>query len=182
MWKRTSSAASKALYNTSRDTCSEDAKTLLVVFLFFAAKEKIPCDLLVRGSAPRKRWNNHGEMEDVPAVDIGLASEVISLLSDIMRMHDVLNELVALSAISEVTRHNYMVDNDIAARVREGLCPETIAFWREQVLIITFRAVLWKYIELAYVQPLSIYIILITAQRSKLSLLFAAAQICFGSL
>lgn len=149
LWKRPSlEAASKALLR-SGSTCSEDAKTLFVVLSFLAPCEKLPKDLLIRGSTPRRRWNRHGEMEEVAAIDAGLVSELGSLLSDTPRLNDAFHELVQLSAVSKVSSHIYIIDNDVAARVRESLCPEMIVFWREQALMVTYRAIPWKYTEAA---------------------------------
>jgi hypothetical protein len=88
-------------------------------------------------------------MEEVAAIDAGLVSELGSLLSDTPRLNDAFHELVQLSAVSKVSSHIYIIDNDVAARVRESLCPEMIVFWREQALMVTYRAIPWKYTEAA---------------------------------
>jgi hypothetical protein len=147
MWKHpTLEAASKALLR-SNSACSDDAKILFVVLSFFASCEKIPEDLLIRGSTSRRRWNWCGEIEEVAAIEAGLISELGSLLPDTARLNVAFHELMQLSAISEVSSHVYMIDNDIATRVHESLCPEMITFWSEQALILTYRAIPWKYIE-----------------------------------
>lgn len=126
---------------------SEDGKILFVILAFLATGEKIPKELLIRGSSRRKRWNTYGKMKEVAAIDAGLVSELSDLLSDTIRLNDAFRELLQLSVISEVSNDIYMIDSDVAARVRVRLCSEIVTFWEAQALMVAYRAIPWKYIE-----------------------------------
>jgi hypothetical protein len=130
-----------------KGTCSEDAKILFMVISFLATGEKIPNDLLIRGSSRRRRWNRYGGMKEVAAIDAGLVSELSDLLSDTVRLNDAFHELLQLSAISEVSNNIYMINGDVAARVLGGLCSKIVGFWEAQALIVAYRAIPWRYIE-----------------------------------
>lgn len=126
---------------------SDDANMLLVLLSFFSTSEKISLDLPFRGATPRRRWNELGEIEGVDAVRAGLAGDVGSLLSDNPRLANAFRELNQSSAVSMNTDHTYTLDEAVARRVREGVALEHLSFWRRQALIITYRAIPWRYIE-----------------------------------
>jgi hypothetical protein len=146
-WKSPSlNAASKTLPRPS-NTHSEDANILLVLLCFLATREKIPVNLLFRGAKPQKRWNVHGQVEEMDAICAGLDSELGRLLSDIPRLSSAFNELDLSSVVSKHSDQTYTVDEAVVGRIRKGLSPELHAFWRCQALILAYRSIPWKYIE-----------------------------------
>ncbi|RSL49133.1 hypothetical protein CEP53_009263 [Fusarium sp. AF-6] len=104
-------------------------------------------DLLSRGAAPRKRWTTLGGIEEVDAVHTGLAPELRSLLSDDKRLESVFDGLGLSSVVSRDHDQNYTLDETIASHARESVPAEDFPFWRCQALIVSYRAIPWKYIE-----------------------------------
>jgi hypothetical protein len=149
LWKLQSLEAVSEALPPLKGTCSEEGKILFAVISFLATGEKVPKELLIRGSSWRKRWNRYGEIKEAAAIDAGLVSELSHLLSDTVRLNDAFRELLQLSAVSEVSNDIYMIDSGVAARVRERLCSEIIAFWEAQALMVAYRAIPWKYLESA---------------------------------
>ncbi|KUI67647.1 hypothetical protein VM1G_11470 [Cytospora mali] len=49
------------------------------------------------------------------------------------------------SNVSRTSNTTYKVDETIASRVRDSLPADQLSFWKTQALIITYRAVPWKY-------------------------------------
>lgn len=139
-------AASQSLFDES-STRSEDASVLLVLLSFFSPCEKIPLDLFVRGSTPRKRWTVEGKIELVNATRDGLASELVDLLSDAQRLRQAFGELCRSAAVLRYSDETYHLNEDMSARVHRSLAPDTVPFWRQQALVVAYRAVPWKYIE-----------------------------------
>jgi hypothetical protein len=145
-WKAPSiAAASKALPGLV-GIHSEDPKLLLILLCFLASSE-VPLDLLFRGASPRRRWSEHGEIEETDALYTGLQSELVHLLSSIPKLSNAFGELVSLSAISRISDQTYMVDRAILACVTDSLPPGLHSFWRLQALVVTYRAIPWKYLE-----------------------------------
>ncbi len=122
---------------------------LLVLLCFLAPSAKIPLDILFSGATPRKRWNVHGEIEETDAIHAGLAPELGSLLSDIPRLSNAFHELNLLSALSKNSAQTYTLDEAVATRACKSLPPEHFSFWKRQALVVTYRAIPWKYIESA---------------------------------
>ncbi|CAG7555081.1 unnamed protein product [Fusarium equiseti] len=139
-------AASQSLFDES-STRSEDASVLLVLLSFFSPCEKIPLDLFIRGSTPRKRWTVEGKIELVNATRVGLASELVDLLSDAQRLRQAFGELCQSAAVLRYSDETYHLNEDMSARVHRSLAPDTLPFWRQQALVVAYRAVPWKYIE-----------------------------------
>ncbi|KAF4471402.1 hypothetical protein FALBO_1686 [Fusarium albosuccineum] len=126
---------------------SEDASILLVLVAFFSPCDKIPLDLLVRGSTPRKRWTTDGTIETVDAIQIGLVPELIELLANTPKLGNAFDELCQSSALLKHPDGTYHLNEDMSARIHRSLSPESLSFWRQQALIVVYRAVPWKYIE-----------------------------------
>ncbi|KAF5974095.1 hypothetical protein FBULB1_7927 [Fusarium bulbicola] len=131
----------------SPTTFSEDASILLAFLSVLAVSEKVPLDLLSRGATPRRRWNMHGEMEEVDTIPSGLVPELCSLLSGTSRLSDAFHELELSSAVSKNIDETYTLDEIIASRIRVRLSPENRLFYRSQALVVVYRAIPWKYIE-----------------------------------
>ncbi|RDA90092.1 hypothetical protein CP533_2944 [Ophiocordyceps camponoti-saundersi (nom. inval.)] len=112
-------------------------------------QQKIPSDLLLRGATPRRRWTVQGEIEEANALRAGLAPELITLLSDTLRLDSAFDELHLSATVSKNPDQTYTLTEAAADRIHESLCPEQLSFWRQQALTAVYRAVPWKYIESA---------------------------------
>ncbi len=121
---------------------------LLLVLLCFLASSEVPLDLLSRGASPRRRWNAHGEIEEKDALHFGLTSALVDLLSSITRLNNAVGELVSLSAISKNSDQTYMVNRAVQTHVFNILPPGLHSFWRLQALVVAYRSIPWKYLEL----------------------------------
>lgn len=146
-WKAASLAAASGAIPGSSYTGSEDAHVLLTLLSFLTTSEEIPLDLLFRGATPRGRWTAQGEIKEVDATRAGLAPELRSILSDLQRLGNACHELDLWSAVSKNSDQAYTMSEAVARRVRENLSPELLSFWRCQALLVTYRAIPWKYIE-----------------------------------
>ncbi|KAF4991779.1 hypothetical protein FGRMN_7619 [Fusarium graminum] len=146
-WKDSAiEAVSHSLYDEN-STRSEDASVLLVLLSFFSPCERIPLDLFACGSTPRKRWTVEGEIELVDATKVGLALGLIELLTDDQRLTRALTELCHSAAILRYSDETYHLNEDMSARVHRSLASDALPFWRQQALIVAYRAIPWKYIE-----------------------------------
>jgi hypothetical protein len=145
-WKAPSIAAASEALPGVGGIHSEDTKLLLVLLCFLASSE-VPLDLLFRGASPRRRWNEHGEIEEADALYSGLHSELVHLLSSMAKLSNAFGELVALSAVSRNSDQTYIVDQAVLACVSDSLPPELHSFWRLQALIVVYRSIPWKYLE-----------------------------------
>ncbi|KAJ4259591.1 hypothetical protein NW762_007521 [Fusarium torreyae] len=139
-------AASSSLFDES-STRSEDASVLLVLLSFFSPCEKIPLDLFVRGSTPRKRWTIEGKIDLVDATKVGLTPGLVDLLADDQRLARAFGELCQSAAVLKYSDETYHLNEDMSARVHRSLASYTLPFWRQQALIVAYRAIPWKYIE-----------------------------------
>ena len=109
-------------------TCSDEASLLLILLSFLSTSEKVPLELLFRGATPRKRWNEHGNIDEVNAMDAGLIPELASLCSDTLRLGNAFHELHVASAVSKNSAQDYTVCTAVAARLREKLSPDYTSF------------------------------------------------------
>jgi hypothetical protein len=134
-------------------TQAEDAHVLLTLLSLLSTSDKIPFDLLFRGATPRKRWTIQGEVEEVDADRVGLAPQVACLLSDAPRLSEAFQKLEESSSVvldSAVgSTKAYKLNEAIASNARAKLSGEDLSSWRWQALIVTYRAIPWKYLESA---------------------------------
>ncbi|KUJ07295.1 uncharacterized protein LY89DRAFT_677915 [Mollisia scopiformis] len=147
LWKTLSTTAASGAVPRPRTNHSEDAMLSLVLLCSLASSE-VPLDLISRGASPRRRWNAHGGIEEKDALYIALSSALVDLLSSIAKLDNALCELVSLSAISKSSDETYMVNRAVQARVSDSLPPELHSFWRLQALVVAYRSIPWKYLEL----------------------------------
>ncbi|GAB0132576.1 hypothetical protein EsDP_00001008 [Epichloe bromicola] len=140
-----------ALSATSEAVCgrlqSEDARILLALLSFFSTLDKIPANLLSRGTAPCKRWTSQGGIEEVDANHMGLPPELQALLSDTTRLEHSFRTLELSSAVTKHHDQTYTIDNTVTSHIHERLPAEDLCFWRHQAVVVVYRAVPWKYIE-----------------------------------
>jgi hypothetical protein len=132
---------------------SEDTHVLLTLLSLLSTSDKIPYDLLFRGATPRKRWTIRGEVEEANAYRVGLAPQLASLLSDTSRLSEALQKLensssVVLDSAADSTKA-YTLNEAVASNARAKLSDEDLSYWRCQALIVTYRAIPWKYLESA---------------------------------
>lgn len=146
-WRASALEAVSSYLFDEHSSRSEDASILLVLMSFFSPYDKIPLDLLVRGSTNRRRWTADGKIETVDAIPVGLVPELAELLSDASRLSNIFEELCRVSAILKYSDDAYHLNEDMSARIHESLDPKGLSFWRQQALIVAYRAIPWKYIE-----------------------------------
>ncbi|KAJ4132713.1 hypothetical protein NW754_015529 [Fusarium falciforme] len=146
-WRSSALEAVSSYLFDEHSSRSEDASILLVLVSFFSPYDKIPLDLLVRGSTNRRRWTADGKIETVDAIPVGLVPELAELLSDASRLSNIFEELCRVSAILKYSDDAYHLNEDMSARIHESLDPKGLSFWRQQALIVAYRAIPWKYIE-----------------------------------
>ncbi|KAF5019077.1 hypothetical protein F66182_8917 [Fusarium sp. NRRL 66182] len=160
-WRDSALEAISSSMCHERSTWSEDASVLLVLLSFFSPCEKIPLDLLARGSTARKRWTAEGEIELVDAARVGLASGLVDLLANTQRLESVFGELCQSAAVFRHPDETYHLNEDVSARVHQCVDSDALSFWRQQALIVAYRAIPWKYIEF----PTDFMLTLIEASR-----------------
>lgn len=126
-----------------------DDSKLLLTLISMLASSQFSLQILSLGVTPRKRWTWQGQIAEVACA--GLAPELRDLLSDVSTLRRAVNELERSSVVAKISDDRYALDVATGASVLATLPPEIRQFWRQQALIITYRAVPWKYIESAYV-------------------------------
>ena len=145
-WKAPSTAVAAKALPGPEAFHSEEAKLLLLLLCFLASLE-VPLDLLLRGASPRKRWNEHGEIEEMDACRAGLLPELVHLLSNTAKLTNAFCELLLLSAISRNSDQTYTLDQAIRSHVFDSLPSEFHPFWRLQALVVSYHSIPWKYVE-----------------------------------
>lgn len=123
-----------------------DTDVLLPFLSFLSPCDKIPLDLF-KGALPRKRWTVQGGVEDVDAARMGLDPTLLGLLSDRSRLRNCLSELHSSSSISEHDSEAIGLERDVVDRLRKGLSVEDADLWKVQALLVSYRAIPWKYLE-----------------------------------
>lgn len=126
----------------------DDSKLLLTVISMFASSQ-FSLQILSLGANPRKRWTEQGQIAEVACAD--LAPELKDLLSDVSTLRQAVDELERSSVVTKISDDRYTLDAATGASILTTLPPEIRQFWRQQALVIIYRAVPWKYLESAYV-------------------------------
>jgi hypothetical protein len=147
MWEAASLTAAVEVVPSSHSMFSEDTKILLIFLSFLSIPDKIPLDLLFRGGSPRKRWSAAGDIEELNAAHSGLTHELCIFLSDETRLQNSINELGSSSAILDNGDETYTLNKATMNGIPKKLAVDDASFWRCQVLVVTYRAIPWKYIE-----------------------------------
>lgn len=107
----------------------------------------MPVSLFTIRSTPRKRWDARGEIEEVDASHVGLATCVGRLLSDNAQLRNLLLELIQCSDIREGREDTFQVNKDACDRARKLLPAELHRFWKTRALIFAYRSITWKFLE-----------------------------------
>ncbi|KAK2812071.1 hypothetical protein FQN50_001782 [Emmonsiellopsis sp. PD_5] len=144
-WKASSMAAVFEVLSESKGDHSELAGVLCVL-LCFLARSEVPLQLCLRGATPRKRWSNHGDIEVMDALDVGLVPELVHALSHPTDLNDALRELQSFSAVSK-SDSTWLLNPTVSTRILCSLPLKFHPFWRQQALIVAFRSIPWKFLE-----------------------------------
>lgn len=88
-------------------------------------------------------------MASESASSVGLVQDLLDLLSSEARLDGAVRALKQCSMISDDVDQHYTVNEDAVARLRNVLDPGKAQFWRQQALVIAYRAITWKYIDVA---------------------------------
>lgn len=128
---------------------SKDTNILLTFLSFLSIPDKVPLELLIRGSTARKRWSAEGRVEEWEADRNDLSQELCTLLSDTSRLQSSFDELTLSSAASDNGDGTYTLDKSIQDTATANLSAEAISFWKCQALVVAYRAIPWKYVESA---------------------------------
>lgn len=132
---------------------SEPTNTLLMLLCFLAPSVQVSLHHLHLGTASRKRWDTRGEMEEVEAVRAGLSPELLRLLDTPSVLATSLEELCRVNVVGKVPGNSdmYALNEVLRARIRDSLPLDLQTYLRSQALLLTYRAVPWKYLEPKYV-------------------------------
>ncbi|GKU08176.1 unnamed protein product [Fusarium langsethiae] len=147
VWKAASLTAAVKAVPSSHSMLSEDTKISLIFLSFLSIPDKIPLDLLFRGGSPPKRWSAAGGIEEVNAAHVGLTHELCVFLSDENRLQNSINELTLSSAIFNNGDGTYTSNEATMNGISEKLTMEDASFWRCQILVVTYQAIPWKYVD-----------------------------------
>ncbi|KAH8698467.1 hypothetical protein BGW36DRAFT_376153 [Talaromyces proteolyticus] len=148
-WKIASMAAASKVIPELEKAGAGDTN-LLLVLLCFLGNSILPLDLLSRGTAPRKRWNDHGGIEDMDVLHYGVSYELFRICSSPTKLGSILSRLQSFSAISKVSEQTFKLDNSLPAAVIGTIPIEFHPFWRLQALTIACHSIPWKYLEPPY--------------------------------
>jgi len=146
-WKAQSeAAASKAA--PCLQGCNSSEISLLLVLLCFFEGSRITKELLWRGSTRQKRWSQLGEMIEMGAFETGLHHDLGAILSDYSGLSQSFRKLEALHVIRAVPSNGMTIlDQQIVARVTDGLPRAIKTFWMHQALLIASHGFPRKYLE-----------------------------------
>lgn len=115
----------------------DDSILVVILLSFLSTSHSVPVDLLVRVASPRKRWTPEGEYEDNNATGMGLAPELLELLSDTPRLRNALNN--APSILKSDSSDYYAINQSTMRSVHDLLPHDCLDFWKCQALIATYR-------------------------------------------
>ncbi|KAK1990888.1 hypothetical protein LX36DRAFT_591717 [Colletotrichum falcatum] len=120
------------------------ADLLLVLASFLAPGKEIPLDLFIRGAGARIRWGSDGKpTESRSLVD----AELSSLLADRPKLENAFKMLCSVGTIKEINSDTFSVSPDTCEAILTHLDNDQRQFWKQQALIVAYRALTWKYLE-----------------------------------
>lgn len=128
---------------------TRDADMIGKLVSFFAPSQQFTQHLLCRGGSHRRRWTKEGGIEEVDAMCAGLWKELAAVLSDAQRLSDALNYLKG--TLLQPFDQGYVLNDDMSGRIRKSLSADDLRLWQSQALIVVYRAIPWKYIEITFV-------------------------------
>lgn len=141
---------SEVIPNAMTTGCA-DAEPLIIL-LSFLADHGVSVDLLCRGTSPRKRWTDGGEISKVDPATLGLSDDLIrSCIPEILTR--TLSRLDS-AIVWESTARFRLVQGE-RERTFKRLPSYLYPFWSLQALTLACRSVPWKFLE--YKQPDAVY-------------------------
>ena len=116
---------------------SRDAQTLLKLLCFLDG-ESIPEFMLIRAKEPQKVWSPSGEIQKVPVTEVGLNSDVLSLISDNVKIDGAIRRLEAARLItSEPGAYGLRTLHiNLSTQSRRTQCMTDPLAWRLQALVL----------------------------------------------
>jgi len=116
---------------------SRDAQTLLRLLCFLDGTS-IPEFMLIRVKEPQNVWSPSGEIKKVPVTEVGLNSDVLSLVSDNVKIDGAIKQLEAARLItSELGAYGHRTLHiDSAVQLHSTQCLADPLAWRFQALIL----------------------------------------------
>ncbi|GJC80348.1 hypothetical protein ColLi_03186 [Colletotrichum liriopes] len=128
----------------------DDADLLLVLASFLAPGKEIPLDLFIRGAGARTRWGSDGKpTESRSLVD----AELSSVLADRLKLENAFKMLCSIGTIKKTNSDTFSVSTDVSEAILISLDNDQRQFWKQQALIVTYRALTWKYLEPSIPHP-----------------------------
>lgn len=122
---------------------SQDAMSILLLFCFLDGTS-IPEHVLRRGSSPRKRWGEDGEVTEVSAEAEGVDSSITKLLQDEFQFDSIVAKLLSYSLISCRNDANGWREFSINPLVQycaaQRLSSSIISEWRWQAILLICHA------------------------------------------
>ena len=93
--------------------------------------------MLILAKKPQKVWSSSGEIQKVPVTDVGLSSDVLSLISDNVKIDLAIKQLEAAMLItSELGAYGHRTLHiDSATQLRLTQCLDDPLAWRLQALM-----------------------------------------------
>ena len=94
--------------------------------------------MLIRAKEPQKIWSPSGEIQKVPVTEVGLNSDVLSLVSDNVKIDEAIKQLEAAMLItSELGAYGHRTLHiDSATQLHLTQCFANPLTWRLQALIL----------------------------------------------
>ena len=146
-WKVQSEAVVLQVVPTLRRYNSQEI-SLLSVLLCFLESSQLTTELLWRGSTHQKRWSHLGEATEVGAFETCPDRDLGTIFSD----HSGLSQSFSKLEAAHVIRAKHCtgmaaLDQEVVARVTDGLPRILKTFWMHQALLITIHGFPRKYLE-----------------------------------
>lgn len=122
---------------------SPNAASILLLFSFLEPSS-IPEMLLHRGTSPQKRWNNDGEVMDVPAEKEGVDSSLIRAITDELEFDAAVERLLSFSLITckkeSTGRRVFSIHPLVQYCAAQRLSPAAVNKWRWQAILLVCHA------------------------------------------
>ena len=146
-WKIQSETVILQVVPTLRQYNSQEI-SLLLMLLCFLESSQLTTELLWRGNTHQKRWNQLGETTEVGAFETCFDRDLGKMCSD----HSGLNQLFQKFEAALIIRVDSFIkmtalNQQVVARVTDGLPRIIKPFWMHQTLLITIHGFPRKYLK-----------------------------------
>ncbi|KAK2006163.1 hypothetical protein LZ32DRAFT_544532 [Colletotrichum eremochloae] len=128
----------------------DDANLLLVLASFLAPGKEIPLDLFISGAGARIRWGSDGKLTESRSL---VDAELSSVLADRPRLENAFKMLCSSGTIKKIEPDTFSVSPDTCEAILTRLDNDQRQFWKQQALIVAYRALTWKYLEPSIPHP-----------------------------